>query len=270
MSTKYFNENKSFIDISKEFASDLYEIMRENNTIPSCDLLVCEIISEEGRILGILKLDYIKTVEHVINSTKIEIKNSTALPLSGQKVQKAAFVLSKPTEYDCIVIDKIKGKNNDTYDGEYFTKTFLDAYYVDTSIDNTKKLINETNKWVDENIGDDIESLKIKNNIKRQLDETDSINIADFSDAVVNDNFERADMLRETLSNALNTEDELTLDTNCVKSMISDKLKLKLDSIIDVTLPKELFEDTSKIELSKNGDGTTNITFKFIKEISEK
>lgn len=94
---EYLNSQNDLIEVSKELAEQLFKIMRSNSNIPSADLIITSITTEQGPLVAILKLDYVKNFTHEINvfdnKIGVGIKPQIAgLPGGGQKIQKAAFI----------------------------------------------------------------------------------------------------------------------------------------------------------------------------------
>ncbi|MCC0689996.1 MULTISPECIES: nucleoid-associated protein, partial [unclassified Clostridioides] len=58
-----YDEN-SFLNNSKEIASYLFEIMKVNATLESCDLAICLYTEKDEKRIAILKLDYNKSYTH--------------------------------------------------------------------------------------------------------------------------------------------------------------------------------------------------------------
>ena len=107
--------DNDLVNLSKELARQLFTIMKGNVNIPSCDLMVSSINTDQGPMIAILKLDYIKNFTHQVDfiENKIGIgivPQAAGLPNSGQKIQKAAFIKPIRAEdgYNLMVLDKQK------------------------------------------------------------------------------------------------------------------------------------------------------------------
>jgi hypothetical protein len=104
---EYLNqESDDLIEVSKEAAKQLFIIMRGNVNISSSDLIVASIMTDQGPMIAILKMDYTSNFTHEIQfiENKIGInlvKQVAGLPGSGQKIQKAA--LSNPSWKDKLI-----------------------------------------------------------------------------------------------------------------------------------------------------------------------
>ena len=87
--------------------------MKGNTNIPSCDLIIVSLVTDQGPMIGILKMDYVKNfthkVEFIENKIGIDIVPQAAgLPASSQRIQKAAFIkpIRENQVYNIMVIDK--------------------------------------------------------------------------------------------------------------------------------------------------------------------
>lgn len=68
----YLNGTDSdFISISKELARQLFSIMKGNVNIPSCDLIITSIITDQGPMIAILKMDYVNNFTQKEHALKI-------------------------------------------------------------------------------------------------------------------------------------------------------------------------------------------------------
>lgn len=63
----YLNQvSNNLIDLSKELARQLFVIMKGNVNIPSADLIIASVLTDQGPMIAILKLDYVKNFTHEI------------------------------------------------------------------------------------------------------------------------------------------------------------------------------------------------------------
>ena len=61
------------VNLSKELARQLFAIMNGNTNIPSCDLIVVSLITDQGAMIGILKMDYVKNYTHQVDFVEDKI-----------------------------------------------------------------------------------------------------------------------------------------------------------------------------------------------------
>ena len=143
-------EVRDLVEVSQELAKELFYIMQGNPEISGCDLLTVSISTDQGPMLGILKMDYIKNFTHKVDffENKIGIgivEDQVGLPASGQKIQKCAFIkpLREENKIDIMVIDKVKRySKEDEYGADYFTKQYLGCALIQNERDMTKTFVN--------------------------------------------------------------------------------------------------------------------------------
>ncbi|WP_283684861.1 nucleoid-associated protein [Clostridium perfringens] len=259
----------SLLEGSKRIANQLYSIMRSNNTIPSCDLIIAEILTDIGPFIGILKIDFIENYGHKIENSIISIAQSQGLPKSGQKIQKAAFIRPKKfsREFDLLVLDKMKKvKGEEEYAINYFIHQFLGCNLVTNERDMTKNFIDYTEKWIMDNIKDTTEALNIQKLVKDKLKNDSEIDIYEFVEEI-GDVSNNKQALIEKFENSNLTE--VKVDKDWVEKRF-EKVVLNLDDKIKISMQEEDYADPNKFEIIKNGDNTINVVLKFIKDIEIK
>ena len=270
--------DKDFIGLSKELARQLFSIMKGNINIPSCDLIVTMIYTEQGPMIGMLKLDYVNSFTHQVEfiDNKIGvglIKHSAALPGSSQRIHKAAFIkpIREGQAFDLWVLDNknVKEMKNDEYGANYFCNSFLGCSQVSDSRTETKTFINAVERWTRNNITEDAEKAElIRTTVKSKLKEEDSINIQEIS----NELFKEEPTIRqdfEVFMKGNGLEEEVAVD----KAWVEKKLKriiLKIDKDIDLYINQEAYKDQSKFEIQRNGDGSINMIIKHVINYIEK
>lgn len=104
-------DEKSFIQNSKEIASYLFEAMKNNDEITSCDLAIVMYTNKDQRGVAIIKLDYKGLIHHDIalvdDKFNVSInKNESAL--SNSKPKQAVLIEAHGLndEYQLRVLDK--------------------------------------------------------------------------------------------------------------------------------------------------------------------
>ncbi len=273
----YLNGTDSdLIKLSKELARQLFIIMKSNLNIPAGDLIVASIITEQGPMIAVLKMDYIKNFTHEIQfvDQKIGIgivPQVAGLPGSGQKIQKAAFIkpIKDGEEYNLMILDKQKSSKEDVYGANYFINTFLGATLITNERDMTKTFVKATENWTRENINDDAEKAeKIRTAIKTKLKEEDVINIDEFSRELFNEQPQvKAEFSNYIKQQGLN--DEVAVDKTWVEKKLK-RVRLNIDKQIDLYINEETYHDANKFEIQRNGDGSINLIVKNVINYIEK
>ena len=273
----YLNGTDSdLIGLSKELASQLFIIMKGNCNIPSADLITCSIITDQGSIIAILKLDYVKNFTHEVQflDNKIGIgiiPQSAGLPGSGQKIQKAAFIkpISNDEKYNLFILDKQKStKESEEYGANYFINNFLGATLVTNERDMTKTFVQATENWTRKNITTDAgKAEKIRSTIKTKLKEEDLINVKELADELLSE----LPQEKEDFTNYLNQQglEEVSVDSTWVEKKFK-RIRLNIDKEIDLYINEEAYHDSSKFEIVRNGDGTINMVVKNVRNYIEK
>jgi len=268
--------DSDLINLSKELAKQLFIIMKSNVNIPSGDLIIVSITTDQGPMIGILKMDYVKNFTHEIQfvDQKIGIgivPQVAGLPGSGQKIQKAAFIkpIREEENYNLMILDKQKSSKEDEYGANYFINTFLGASIITNERDMTKTFVKAAENWTRKNITEDAgKAEEIRTAIKTKLKEEDTINIDSFSEELFNEH----PQVKEDFSNYIKQQglnEEVAVD----KAWVDKKLKrvrLNIDKQIDLYINEEIYHDSSKFEIQRNGDGSINMIVKNVMNYIEK
>lgn len=269
----YGNSN-DLINLSKEISKQMFAIMNGNTNIPPCDLITASIVTDKGPMIAILKLDYSKNFTHDIQVIEDKIgidiiANRQALPGTGQKIKKAAFIkpIRDKEKFDLLVLDlQNKRKIDEEYGDNYFINNFLGCNVVSENRYETKMFINSTEYWIRQNLGENpVKSLKVREKLRERLFNDEKIDVDSFCDEVFNE--EEKQNYKVFIAGAVPEVFEVD-DTYVDKKL--KKIRLKLDNSIDLYIPEEEYRDSSKFEVVRNGDGTVNLVLKFVTNIIEK
>lgn len=265
------------IGLSQELARQLFIIMKGNVNIPSCDLIIVSIITDQGPMIGILKMDYVKNFTHQVefkeNKIGIDIvPQSAGLPASSQRIQKAAFIkpIREEQRYNLMVIDKQrKSKNEEEYGANYFISNFLGCSIINNERDMTKTFLKATENWTRSNIVEDADKAeRIRTTVKAKLKEEDTINIDELS----NELFKENSQVKNDFSNFVKShglEDEVAIDKQWIEKKLK-RVRLKIDRDIDLYINEEAYHDNTRFEIQRNGDGSINMIIKHVMNYLEK
>lgn len=267
-------ESNDLIEVSKETAQLLFKIMKGNINISSSDLIVASILTDQGPMIAILKMDYISNFTHEIKiiDEKIGIglvKQVAALPGSGQKIQKAAFIkpIREGDKYNLMILDN--QSSNDEYGANFFTNTFLDCTYVINERDMTRDFIKASENWIRKSFPEDAaKSEEIRNNIKAKLKEEDVLNIDQVSSELFAENREEKESFATEMKMKCAVE-EIAIDKVYVDKKLK-RVRLNIDKEIDLYINEETYKDKSKFEVVRNGDGSINLVVKNVINYIEK
>lgn len=268
--------DNDLINLSKELARQLFIIMKGNVNIPSGDLIITSITTDQGPMIGILKMDYVKNFTHEIQfiDQKIGIgivPQSAGLPGSGQKIQKAAFIkpIIEDEKYNLMILDKQKSNKEDEYGANYFINTFLGASIITNERDMTRTFVKAAENWTRKNVTEDAgKAEEIRTAIKTKLKEEDTINIDEFSAEL----FTEHPQVKEDFTNYIKQQglnEEVAVDKTWVEKKLK-RVRLNIDKQIDLYINEDTYHDSSKFEIQRNGDGTINLIVKNVINYIEK
>ncbi|BFK82239.1 nucleoid-associated protein [Clostridium baratii] len=268
--------DNDLINLSKELAMQMFAIMNGNVNIPSCDLIVASIVTDQGPMIAILKMDYIKNFTHQVEFVENKIgigivPQSAGLPGSSQKIQKAAFIkpIREDDKYNLMVLDKQrKSKNEDEYGANYFINNFLGCTIVANERDITKNFLKAAETWTREVFAEDADQAeKVRSTVKTKLKEEDVINVDELSEEL----FKHEGNIKENFSSFIKSQgaEEVEVDKTWVEKKLK-RVRLKIDKEIDLYIDEEVYNDESKFEIIRNGDGSINMVIKHVKNYIEK
>ncbi|NLZ47865.1 MAG: nucleoid-associated protein [Clostridiales bacterium] len=266
----------SLIEVSQELARLLFAIMKSNEEIQSCDLMVVSLSTEFGPMVALFKMDYVKNYIHKIEfvDNKMSIKiipQTTGLPVSSQKIQKCAFIKAwtENMDYDLLVIDKQGKKSSEEESAsKFFINDFLNCTIIDSSRDLTKRFLNATETWTRANtVNDAAKAEEIRSTIKKTLMEEDNIDIKELSNNIFQNESEKQAFVDFVAAQGI--EEKLPVDKQWVEKKLK-RVRLKIDKEIDLYIDSSVYHDNSKFEIIRNGDGSINMIIKHIKNYIEK
>ncbi|MGL5379611.1 nucleoid-associated protein [Clostridium sp.] len=265
----------NLIQLSQELARQLFIIIKSNTNIPSCDLIIVSLVTDQGPMIGILKMDYVKNFTHEVEflNEKIGIgivPQAAGLPASSQRIQKAAFIkpIRNDQRYNLMVIDKQK-KSEDEYGANYFISNFLGCSIVTNERDMTKTFLKAAENWTRSNVVEDADKAeRIRTAVKSKLKAEESINIDDLSHELFNEEPQiKADFSNFVKSHGL--ENEISVDKQWVEKKLK-RVRLKVDKDIDLYINEEAYHDNTRFEIQRNGDGSINMIIKHVINYIEK
>ncbi|MGN2371796.1 nucleoid-associated protein [Clostridium cagae] len=263
-----------FIGLSKNLAKQLFAIMQMDESIDSCDLIIVSIITDQGPMIGILKLDYVKNFTHEIQfiDEKIGVgivQQTAGLPGGSQKIEKAAFI--KPFRNDDLfnlyVLDKKRRSKEDTELGiNYFVADYLYSTLITNERDNTKSFINNSENWIRKNVQSAEDQQKIRDSFKNKVIEEDIINIEEVAKEILKepgaaDNFK--------MYMARSCEEEFGVDKTYVEKKVK-KVRLNIDREIDLYISNAAYNDQDKFDIVPNGDGSVDMVIRNVANYIEK
>lgn len=255
-------DEKSFIQNSREIASYLFDVMKNNDEITSCDLAIVMYTVKDEKYIAIIKLDYKGLIHHSIdfidNKFNVSI-NKNESTLSNSKPKQAALIGAHGLndEYQLRVLDK---QYENMGVESKFVKKFLDIEKIIDDSYKTKEFINSTNKVLECAYGSNPKRLEdMKSLMNYMLKENSVFDVERF---INNADKESQNGLKEYLE-----EKELYKDFNIDKKVVEKALKrrtIKTDNGFKISANLVEFEDPMKYSLRQNENGTYDIVIKNI------
>lgn len=269
LANEYFKFGKSIVEISKEFSTKMFQIIK-NNGIGSSDLLTVSVNTEYGPIIAILKMGYLEQFNHRIDivddKVGIGITPKEYLPKS---IKQAAFIKAMKINggYDLMVLNKERAV--DEYGGNWFEEKFLQCAEIANERDITRQFINIAERFVRVNLKDDaLKAEKARKTIKNKLKDNTSIDLNELSEELFTGDEENKENFIEALKNS-DISDKVDIDKQYVERKLSTR-KLKLAPDIELNISEEAYNDLSRFGVQDNLDGSINLVIKNIKNYSEK
>lgn len=270
VSQEYLSGQGDIVGASKEIARQLFTLMKSNSNIPSCDLVVLSISTEYGPLLGIFKMDYIKNFTHSVDfiDEKIGIRilpEYSGLPSSSSKIQKCAFIkpISADQDFNLMVIDK---QNKDS---NYFINNYLGCRLIDNERDMTRNLIKAVEDWTRANLGDNADQAEtVRSTLKEKVQSQETVSIEELSDSIFGERQPEKESFSEFMSSK-GVSETVDVDREWADKKLK-RVRLKIDSDIDLYLSQEVYSDRSRFEIQRIGDGSINIVIKHVMNYIEK
>jgi hypothetical protein len=274
ISQDIINDPDMFLQCSKEITTHFFKSIKTNPNIPSGDLIICLFNCEYGVTLAIMKLDYNKTYIHNIDYIDEKmviniIPQMIGLPDTGQKLQKCAFV-NFNSDVQLMVLDRQAKKDNDSGVAEYFLNNVLNCTIVSDVRDKTKNIIKTTEKWIRDNLNDNADKAeRARSIVSRVIKSDDVINV----ETIAHHAFQNDEELKENYMLALKEsgieEKEIPVDREWLEKKLKRK-RLKIDKDMELYINSEAYEDDSRFQIKRNGDGSIDIIIRHVRNYIEK
>ncbi|MGH4125617.1 MAG: nucleoid-associated protein [Clostridium sp.] len=273
VSQDYLNGRIDLGIASKEIVKELFEIMKDNDDIPSCDLLVISFSTEYGPMMGILKMDYVKQYTHKIDIVDNNVGIGLVPIITGlsasKKVQKAAFIrpIRDGQAYDLLVFDK--KPVTDTDGVNYFLDTFIGCSLIENDRDATRHFMNRIELWTRSNCKDEaVKAERIRTSVKRILRNAEDVNIYDIAEQVISSYEPEVKKDFIAYFQECNLE-KFQVDKEYLEKKLSN-IKIKVSSDIELSITGDAYVDSSMFEIKDNGDGSITMMIKNIDNYVEK
>ncbi len=266
--------DEMFVEVSRNVAVHLYEIMNKNIEIPQADFVGALFEGETGRYLALLKMDYKTSYTHKTqsdafgNSNEI-IKFRAILPTETQKLSEAAIINLE--DFTIFMIEK-KYEVNGTKTN-YFSKLFLNcsgALSPKSQLSIVTRAIDTVQKKYF-NDGEQFEvQMETKQIIHDQLAETGIVDVPFVLDQVFKEKEEYKEEVQEKLEKYKMGAD-LRIEPQAESTTRKfEKQYLTTDTGVEIKIPMEQYQDGEHIEFITNPDGSISILIKNVGHITSK
>lgn len=260
-------QEEFFIDISKDLANYLYEIMNSNIDIPPADLVIVQFQEKENEYLGILKMNYKESYTHRTsalgdgNANEI-VKHKSILPGQGQRLLEAAII--NLGDFSVQAIEKKYEVNGEKTN--YFTYLFLKCSsqlspksklsIVTRAIDRVQKDYYDESQQYEQ-------SMRAKGIIHQAIEENGGFAVEEIASRVFEDKPELQIEFQDKMEKYDMVKQEVRPQSDTIKRKYETQY-LTTDSGIEIKIPMSEYNDPAKVEFITNSDGTVSVLIKNI------
>ena len=264
-------DESTFLRNSKEIAAYLFEVMKINAEIESCDLAICLYTIKDEKYVGIVKLDYKRLYTHSIEllDEKFNIQmvsNEIGIPETGRQKQAAIVGINGINdEYHLRVLDKEAEKEGVE---SKFVSEFLHAEKIDDDKYKTKVFKNTAENWITNALSKEIKKAEDGRSILNYtLKEKQEINVQDFIENNLKDE-ELKESFKEHMEDK-GLEESFNIDKKWVEKKLK-KRSIRTDNGFDIKGNLSDFEDPMKYSVRQNENGSIDIIIKNVNFYEEK
>lgn len=267
--------DEDFVSVSKDIATQLYEIMNSNIDIPAADLMVVRFKEGEDEYLALLKMNYKSLYTHRTmatedgegNSNEI-IRHKSILPSETQRLTEAAII--RLQDLALWVIEKKYEVNGEKTN--YFSFLFLKC---SSHLSHKSKLsiVSRAVESVQKEGYDETErfekQMRAKSIIQEEIEEKGGFVVEELAERIFEeqpelkvafqDKMEKYDMVKEEIQ---------PQSENTVRKYQSQHLFT--DTGIEIKIPMEQYKNPRCVEFITNPDGTVSVLIKNIEHLEAK
>jgi hypothetical protein len=264
-----FEDQDELMTNSKKMSQFLFKCMKNDEKEPSGDFVVCHCDSQQGVFLALMKLNYSNSYSHFVKQDEAAVTidigiNKTGLPGLGQKLSRAVFIrkpISQEVEYDFLAFDKQQ-------EG-YFCQAFLRVSPIRDRRENTRIIQKTSEEFARRAFKDNAQEAEgFRKKLSETLMQEDRLNVETFAENLLPSEEKRTEY-RAALVNEGISEADVSIDKEWAEKKLKKK-RLKVDKSIDLYIDDEVYNDKSRFQIKRNGDGTIDIILKNIKNYIER
>lgn len=256
-----------FMEVTKDLSYVIQKVIHENrDALPSCDIAFVLFEMEDVMYFGCIKLNhkdlFVRKLEETRDGAIAMLGRSNDLYLSPKAKIEEGFITHLKF-METALLDKsynVKGEKVN-----FFADLVLD---LNTNMSEKEKLksFNQINKRIQEKfIGEDInQKAQIKKAISDTIVEDGSLDVQKVLDKVFEDTQEIKSIYREAFKKANLDKQEIKVGETVARKF--DKQKIVTEDGIELNIPVDYYQNSEKIEIVPNNDGTISIVVKNIAE----
>ncbi len=267
--------DEDFVEVSKEIAGLLYDIMSGNIDIPPADLMVVRFREGEEEYLALLKMNYKAFYTHRTmaagdgegNSNEI-IRHKSILPSESQRLTEAAVI--RLNDLALQVIERKYEVNGEKTN--YFSFLFLKCS-AHMSHKSKLAIVSRAVESVQKEGFDETErfekQMRAKSIIQEEIEEKGGFVVEELAEKIFEqepelkvafqDKMEKYDMVKEEIQ---------PRSDNTVRKYQSQHLYT--DTGIEIKIPMEQYKNPQSVEFITNPDGTLSVLIKNIEHLEAK
>lgn len=265
-----FNEEQ-LVEVSRNMALRLYDIMNKNIAIPSADFIVVTYQVESTLHMALLKMNYKESFIHLANRSREgvmynDITKRMTLPAPSQKLTEAVII--RLTDYRVQLIEKkyeVNGTNTN-----YFSQLFLQCHAkmsARTKMKIVEKTVDEMNKKY---FGEDFEQkMEAKKTLQNEIQEKGALVPQRICEEIFNEVPEAKEEFEEKLGKYNMLSEEIVPQNQATTRKLG-KQYLTTDTGIEINIPMEEYEKEGVVEFVTNEDGTMSVVIRNINQIFTK
>ncbi len=265
---KDFRE-ENFLELSRELAQRLYQIMNANIDIPSGDLLVISYQLDGEKYLGLLKLNYRETITHRTgvceagNANNI-IKYQSTLPGTGSRLSEA--VLINLGDYSVEVVEKKYEINGAKCN--YLSELYLQCHAQmsqKTKMAAFSRAVEQINHTYYE---DDLDKqMETKSVIKEELAIDGSLDVERVCERMYGTEPDVKEAFQEKMEK-YHMRGEIVEPKSAQTVKKFEKQYLKTDTGIEIHIPMEEYNNKDRVEFVTAEDGSVSLIIRNIGHVS--
>ena len=133
----------------------------------------------------------------------------------------------------------------------------------------TKAFLKAAETWTRKNYSNDaVKAENIRTTVKDKLKEEDAINIQSLSEELFKEEPQAKEEFKSFIQGQ-GLKEEVKVDKTWVEKKLK-RVRLKIDKEIDLYIDEEVYKNSDKFEIQRNGDGSINMIIKHVVNYIEK